>query len=113
VTGPVRKVAGWVPISAELLADRRGRRATPEDAERWARERQAAAELLAARLARHARLLDVVTGPRRDLVELHGPESATWSGVGYVCHGCEIAGYEAEPPDWPCSTWVIAAEGEW
>lgn len=43
-----------------------------------------------------------VTDPAlRGVLVLHRPQEAMH---GLVCRGCDMAGMEAEPPDWPCTT---------
>jgi hypothetical protein len=84
---------------------------TPEArAERIAREtarrRESDARDEAERAEAYARR-DRVIARTTDLVilavlELHGPSS--WASE---CEGCEVAGYEAEQPDWPCQTWRL------
>ena len=62
--------------------------------------------LLAAAVARdrpptEVRLLDA-------LLTLHQPKWPGY-GTGYRCDGCDFAGYEAEPADWPCETVGVIA----
>lgn len=48
------------------------------------------------------------------VVELHGPKpySVGFDGVvwRWQCEGCDLDGYEAEPPEWPCQTTRLIAE---
>jgi hypothetical protein len=48
-----------------------------------------------------------------DVVELHGPKpwmvSTTGTVARWTCEGCELNGYDAEYPDWPCETTKIIA----
>jgi hypothetical protein len=50
----------------------------------------------------------------RAVVELHRPEPySTHNPIAaayLVCHGCDMDGYEAEHPEWPCSTIRTIAE---
>lgn len=44
----------------------------------------------------------------RAVVELHKPEPTHPGPLStLVCHGCELDGYDAEHPPWPC--WTIKA----
>ncbi|HEU4422112.1 MAG TPA: hypothetical protein VFR67_06175 [Pilimelia sp.] len=47
-------------------------------------------------------------GLMREVVELHKPER--YGFASWACHGCDGAGYDWEPPDWPCSTSELIAE---
>jgi hypothetical protein len=65
--------------------------------------------------AGYTRLLTATDGLLRLVVELHGPVPAYVHHDGtvhrWVCEGCELAGYDAEPSDWPCETsGLIATE---
>lgn len=47
----------------------------------------------------------------RAVVELHKPEPTHPGPLStLVCHGCELDGYDAEHPPWPC--WTITAIAE-
>lgn len=43
-----------------------------------------------------------------EVIELHGPQPWMIATDGtvrrWVCEGCDLAGYDAEAPDWPCKT---------
>lgn len=109
VTEHVRKVAGWLPISAELLADLQPRPLTPEERQRRAEREAAEHVLLQQRMVRHRELL-AEGGTLGRLAELHGPR---WSALRTLeCRGCEYSGYEGEPPSWPCTTWAVLAGEE-
>lgn len=107
----IRKRAVYLPISREALADYRPETLTP--AERAERERAAAewrarrAAEQAERLAAHGVLVATTVGLRRAVVELHAP--ATSVGGDLVCHGCDAGSYAEENPEWPCSTYRLAA----
>jgi hypothetical protein len=112
------KYGGYIPVSRELLAESsddrllramRGELTEQEKAEdRAGRERQAAQR--AAKLAEHQRRMETATGLRRAVLELHGPAES--SSPWLECGGCDYAGYEAEPPIWPCRTYRLVAEWE-
>lgn len=76
----------------------------PVEVERWQAER---ARIDAARAAKHAQLLGDPHQTIRHVVELHAPVQASASWL--ECHGCDVAGYDAEPPWWPCATWRLLA----
>lgn len=41
----------------------------------------------------------------RAVVELHAPKPYFEGRTDWlVCPGCDMSGYDAEHPDWPCST---------
>lgn len=68
---------------------------TDEARARYAAKRAARAEYLTA--LRTA--LDISDDPTvRAVADLHGTD-----GYGY-CTGCDFAGYDSEPTDWPCRT---------
>ena len=74
--------------------------------DRMRREAAAAqAEIRALYAASH----DIATGLRRAVMELHSPRFGEF-GTTADCGGCEFGGWEGEPPNWPCSTYTLAAE---
>ena len=96
----IRKVAAYLPyaVRPEPTPEQRAETA------RWAAEQD---RLHAERIASHAGRVEGADGPMRDLLVLHAP-----IGTGRYdtrCGGCDIAGTEAEPPDWPCRTYDVLA----
>lgn len=106
MSGPA-KVWGVVPLARELLDGYIAgflREPTPAEQEK-ARQSHAAVEAeLARRLAVHARIVEHDTGLRHQVALLHAPVR---EGDGYVCEGCDAAGWEVEVPEWPCRTWLL------
>lgn len=112
------KIAAHVPISAELLDDyadigaqiQAAQQRTPAEWAAIETERKAEnAERLAAAQAQHAAARAKVDGTLAKVLDMHGPQlpdCMLWP----VCCGCEFDGYDAEPPEWPCTTWVAIAE---
>lgn len=96
-----------MPISTGMLKDYGFVKPTPEERERWRRRAAEADQERRARLLRHDQLIATATGLQRAVLELHAPVP----GAREVCEGCDIDGYEAEPPEWPCRTWALAADG--
>lgn len=78
------------PLTAEERAEREARRAHAVAAVTQAYE------TLRAAVANDPLALAVV--------EHHGPRESR------DCHGCDLAGYDAEAPEWPCSTTRLVAE---
>ena len=83
------------------------------------------AERLAASVARQERIkerrremwaaLDSLPSPLREVAQLHRPvdgwrEENQADPANAVCDGCDMAGYEAEQPGWPCRTAVMVAD---
>lgn len=58
--------------------------------------------------ARHQQLLADPNDTIRKIAELHAP---TGSDSELRCGGCDYAGYDGEPADWPCRTWTLLADG--
>jgi hypothetical protein len=74
---------------------------TPEEtATRRARHEQWEAERVA-ELARIRRRLDGLAGLPKVVADLHSPDI---HGPLAVCDGCDMDGFEAERPEWPCRT---------
>lgn len=69
------------------------------------RERQERIEAESARFL--ADLTAIPDGLARDVLALHKPSPDEWPS----CTGCDYAGYEGEPPEWPCRTVEVIAEG--
>ena len=103
MTGLV-KLFGCVPVSRELLDACFPRRLTPAEQERARQSRVAVEAEQARQLAVHARIVEHDTGLRHQVALLHAPVR---EGSGYVCEGCDAAGWEAEVPEWPCRTWRL------
>jgi len=52
--------------------------------------------------------LDALGGIERAVLDLHNfDRNARYSTT---CDGCDFAGYEGDPPDWPCRTVDLIAE---
>jgi hypothetical protein len=102
----IRKEVISLAISNELLADAAWRPRTREEQATHERQRQAA---LDAMTQAHAQLLaDRFTDDLAIAVlTLHAPQV---HGYLVTCDGCDFAGYEGEPPEWPCRTYRLAAE---
>lgn len=61
-------------------------------------------------LAEHHHRMVFATGLRRAVLELHAP--SVEDAYAYpVCRGCDADGYDCEPPEWPCRTYVLARDG--
>lgn len=100
----IRKLSAYVPISAELLLE-----PTDEDRERWRKRAEERAAEYRAALARHDELLATTTGLRHAILGLHAPVPKSY-GDEHECRGCELNGYDAEHPDWPCRTYELARD---
>lgn len=107
----VQKFGQIVPVSREFAILYGIVQPTPEeraemDAElaRFHAERDAAQPILRDAI----RALDAVDDALgRIILDLHQrvPNHSNWR-----CEGCNLDGYEAEPPEWPCDTTVAIAE---
>ena len=80
-----------------------------QDPEAWAdqslaaqRAKQRRAEHAAKLAAAREQLAGIVEEPVRTILDLHHEHDS-------CCAGCDFDGYEAEPPDWPCTTTVTIA----
>ena len=106
----VAKVGAVVPVSDGLA---RAFHLRPLTSDEQAEEDRRAAELDAKRAAVAARIpgelarLDALDDPvSRAVLDLHARrpwyayDTATW----WTCTGCDMDGYEAEEPRWPCRT---------
>lgn len=98
----IKKIGHVIHISREMLLDEglveptAGERATRE---RYAAEQDARIEAERRRRAEaFARLADLDDRVARAVLELHRADERG------ECRGCDVAGYEAEQPDWPCRT---------
>lgn len=113
MTGPVRKLGWWMPVSREELVDagvipdpRPPVEVAAESARRY-RERQ---EFRERYRVRHAELLGYQDAVVVEVARLHGPCPADAApGAVLWCEGCEFDGAEAEAPEWPCRTWALVA----
>jgi hypothetical protein len=100
---PTEQLADAVPVWDLILNPF----ASEADRAEWMRRREAGraeierrqAERKAANAALMARLREVCSTAALVVVELHAP-----TDDGDRCEGCDVAGYEAEQPDWPCRT---------
>jgi hypothetical protein len=103
----VVKRGAVVPMSRDMLLA--AGVVEPTEAERAEMERQAAESKQRAaereeRLAEARRKLAAITDPlTRAILDLHAEDGR------HECEGCDFSGYEAEQPDWPCSTVEIVA----
>jgi hypothetical protein len=61
------------------------------------------------RSARHAVLMSSTDVVVRAVAELHEPVFGPYRSYP-VCEGCDMDGYECEPAEWPCRTWVLLDE---
>jgi hypothetical protein len=101
----IQKIATAVQnISAELLAKPK----PPTREERITRHERAVADW--AILDDGIAHLKAITEPTlRAVLDLHWPEDMQRHPS---CPGCDIEGYEAEEPDWPCRTVRVIAEAQ-
>lgn len=97
----VRKIGGWMTMSRQSLLDHGLVQPTPaEQRERdawravYEERKQAATGALPVFVAQLAAVTDPVA---RVVLDLHKADDGR-------CDGCEYGGYEAERPEWPCST---------
>lgn len=108
MTGPIKYVHA-TQVTEDDLADTAtvhdliddilsGRPPTPEQAAAHAASQRAHRARIAALQEEHATLVAALTGPARAVAELHAVND------NGCCQGCDIDGYEAEQPEWPCTT---------
>lgn len=107
----LKKISYTVPISKELfemltrpstLADIARR---DHDLEKFRAKREAAQPAFRAAIA----AIDHVEEPYAAVVlKLHA-RSGSYTGH-QSCEGCDYAGFDGEPPEWPCSTVELLAE---
>jgi hypothetical protein len=112
----IRLTASWLPVSAEQIRDYDGLLLDEMTRHRNAADREQARQAAIERAAeqqvqadQHALLLASATGLHRAVLEMHGPvlePAYHWP----VCNGCDFDGYEGEPPEWPCSTYILARD---
>ena len=117
----IQRLTAGIVVPRELLADMLDmQRAyapllgpdTRTPAERAAAKAEREAEdarKLADAQARHAAARAKVDGKLAEVLDAHGPMSPGYA-LWPVCLGCDIDGYDAEPPEWPCSTWALIAD---
>lgn len=97
-----------LPISRELAIEHGAIEPTPE--ERTAMERQHAemerleAERSAKLAALRSALAEITEEPARMILDLHHEDERG------ECAGDDFDGYEAERPDWPCTTVITIAK---
>lgn len=110
----VDRPEAYIPVSSEALRDsivkglRRPWSDLPAEERRRITEERRAQEAKVRRaqdrvhnqLTERGRTLEV------ELLNLHGPVEQFGRDI---CEGCEWTGYDAEPPDFPCSTYEIVA----
>ena len=115
----VKKYGAYIPVSDQLAMEYGIRPPTEEYlaqkaywAERARSKREAAMALLAVALP----ALDSITEPiARMVLDLHQrglyeTALATYPQSNWVCFGCDIEGYEADHPTWPCTTTRLIAQ---
>ena len=108
----VQKIGAWTTISAESIYGdavipaswvwMNGTEPTPEERAEWARKSEERKQ----RAAEYAAKIDAISEPvARAVLDLHARKArySNWQ----VCEGCDINGYEAEEPGWPCRTVVL------
>lgn len=104
----VRKVGYPTTISHEMALELGLVEPTPEEAEHRARQAAEWAErrkVGVAETGAYIAALKAITDPvSRKVLDLHHRIHVD------QCAGCEFAGYEAEPPMWPCATVDLIAE---
>jgi hypothetical protein len=76
------------------------------DADRAAFEAKRAAAQ--PRLREALAALDALDGLARDVLDLHTFDRT--QPYSQTCEGCDFAGYEGDPPDWPCRTVDLIAK---
>lgn len=62
--------------------------------------------------ARHAAVLErarLHSSITAAVLDLHGPELPD-SAFRPICEGCDWGPGDAEPPEWPCTTWTLIAD---
>ncbi|HEX3782728.1 MAG TPA: hypothetical protein VHX38_23935 [Pseudonocardiaceae bacterium] len=84
-----------------------GRVAAMSPEERAAAEQASRAALDAITKAHAELLADTADALAVAVLTLHAPQT---HGNLVTCAGCDYAGYEGEPPEWPCRTYRLAAE---
>jgi hypothetical protein len=105
---PLKMISVCIPISREMLE---GLRAPTEQklAEYRAKAEARAAERRA-EVASHEAMVAAASGLLLQVLTLHAPVQDTRGLLS--CHGCDYGGYDAEPPEWPCRTYVLARDAE-
>jgi hypothetical protein len=98
----------WIPVSPELY-DAMTREPTDDERAEYTRRREEREAEQRRQLDEHAHRMVTATGLRRAVLELHAP-SVEDSYAYPVCRGCDADGYDWEPPEWPCSTYVLARD---
>lgn len=90
----------------ESFRDAVFRQRSPERVARRSRRNVAQVRLNGIYLAEHARLLASAEPILRGVLEMHGPHvNQSYTAYPAECWGCDIGGYEGEPPDFPCATY--------
>ncbi len=119
---PIQKVGMIVQVSKEMLADHVGWQSAmlnmfrPDN--RTPEQREADRAVMLARFAEtrqrieaeHATVLAAAHPLVLPILELHGPVfgEAGYDNTAY-CEGCDVDGYEAEQPGFPCRTYDLAS----
>jgi hypothetical protein len=104
----LKRSIGGIPVARELLLNAGLIEPTEIEqakAERASAEYQARAERRAAALAVAREQLAALTDPlARAVLDLHHEDDL------HECAGCDYQGWEAEGPDWPCTTVRLVAK---
>lgn len=112
----IQVFSSWVPLTEELAAEVESLRGlswydrTPEqwEAFRTARRAKSAQKLIEANRF-YDRIREVLDDNLARVLDLHRPQMDDGYEYGPQCWGCELAGYEAEYPCWPCATTTLIA----
>lgn len=120
----IKKISATLPVSTELLVpqwvtegmfrwifgpDSRTeaeKEQARRDAEVWRAEQQRQQDEV---LREHAERLAASGGLRRAILELHAPVVSDYSYTPR-CEGCDMDGYDAEPPPFPCRSYELARD---
>lgn len=118
---PVTKIGSFITVSNEVLADalqahymmaNLWKPDTRTDEEKRAAHEAWMAEGAAAQAAitaEHSTVLARVHPVLIPILELHGPVFSSEGDLHAHCEGCEVYGYEAEEPGFPCQTYILAS----
>ena len=99
---PVKKYGYALTISREVALESGVIPPTPEEVARWEEQERQWAKRKPKAIAETetfvAALSTITRQPSRAVLDLHSADPAN------ECRGCDFAGYEGEPPPWPCRT---------
>jgi hypothetical protein len=113
----VRMVEAYLPVSREVLADALDLQAAlvaeanrpRAEREAMAEQRRAASDARRAEVeAQHRGVVEQLDGRLLAIADHHRPHVPELQ-LTAECHGCDVAGYEWEYPEWPCSTYTLAS----